>query len=68
MHKWEMCGIKLKEGDKVDLAALEAYIALTLSSIIDTIEIKPENILILDDYESTFTDTVIATEMKEEKW
>lgn len=66
MHKWEMCGIKLKEGDKVDLAALEAYIALTLSSIIDTIEIKPENILIVDDYESTFTDTVIATEMKEE--
>lgn len=66
MHKWEMCGIKLKEGDKVDLAALEAYIALTLSSIIDTIEIKPENILIVDDYESIFTDTVIATEMKEE--
>ncbi len=67
MHKWEMCGIKLKEGDPVDLAALEAYIALTLSSIIDTIEIKPENILIVDDYKSVFTDTVIATEMQEEK-
>lgn len=66
MHKWEMCGIKLKEGDPVDLAALEAYIALTLSSIIDTIEINPNNILIVDDFESTFKDTVIATEIKKE--
>ena len=37
MHKWEMCGLKVDEGQEVDLAALEAYIALTLSSIIGTI-------------------------------
>ena len=64
MHKWEMCGIKIKEGDQVDLAALEAYIALTLSSIIDTIEIHPHNILVVDDYESVFKDDVIATEIR----
>ena len=64
MHKWEMCGIKIKEGDQVDLAALEAYIALTLSSIIDTIEIHPHNILVVDDYESVFHDDVIATEIR----
>ena len=43
-----------------DLAAYEAYIALTLSSIIDTIEINPENILVVDDFESVFKDRVIA--------
>ena len=42
MHEWEMCGIQVDEGQDIDLAALEPYIALTLSSIIDTIEIKPE--------------------------
>lgn len=57
MHKWEMCGLSVKEGDKVDLAGLESYISLTLSSIIDTIEIHPENILVIDDYESTFIDS-----------
>ena len=61
MHKFEMLGIKLKKGQEVDLAALEAYISLTLSSIIDTIEIKPENVLVIDDYDSVFDDRVAAT-------
>lgn len=61
MHRFEMCGLKVKRGEQIDLAALEAYIALTLSSIIDTIEIPPESILVIDDYESIFKDTVIAT-------
>lgn len=64
MDKWQMCGIKVKEGDPIDLASLEAYIALTLSSIIDTVEINPENIMVIDDFESTFTDSVIATEIE----
>jgi len=61
MNKWEMCGIKIRKGAKVDLAALESYISLTTSSIIDTLEIYPENILVIDDFESKFTDTVMAT-------
>ena len=60
MHKWELCGLKVERGQDIDLAALEAYISLTLSSIIDTIEINPENILVIDDYESVFKDKVIA--------
>lgn len=64
MHKWEMMGIKVKEGDEVDLAALEAYIALTLSSIIDIIEIDPKSILVVDDYESVFKDDVVATSIE----
>lgn len=63
MHKWEMCGIQVNEGQDIDLAALEPYIALTLSSIIDTIEIKPENILVVDDYKSVFHERAIATRL-----
>lgn len=65
IHKWEMCGLTIKENDEVDLAALESYISLTLSSIIDTISIKPENILVIDDYESVFKEKVMATEYVE---
>lgn len=61
MHKWEMCGIKVKEGQDIDLAALEPYIALTLSSIVDTIQLHPENILVVDDYKSVFHDKAAAT-------
>lgn len=64
MHKWEMTGIKLKDGQETDLAALEAYISLTLSSIIDTIDIKPYNILLVDDFESVFHDNVVATKIQ----
>lgn len=65
MHQWEMCGVKVSDGDAVDLAALEPYIALTLSSIIDTIQIKPENILVIPDYESRFYEKTIATRLEE---
>lgn len=61
MHKWELCGIKVENGQDIDLAALEPYIALTLSSIVDTIQIRPENILVIDDYKSVFHDKVAAT-------
>lgn len=63
MHEWEMCSIQVDEGQDIDLAALEPYIALTLSSIIDTIEIKPENILVVDDYKSVFRERAIATRL-----
>lgn len=60
MNVWEKCGIQLRVGKKVDLASWEAYISLTTSSIIDTLEIKPENILLIDDYHSTFEDNMLA--------
>lgn len=66
MHKWEMCGIKVQPGQAIDLAALESYIALTASSIVDTLEVRPENFLVIDDFESTFTDDVIATRVRED--
>lgn len=60
---WLMCGIDYKNTDKLDLPSLEAYISLVSSSIIDTFELKPQNILLIDDAESTFKDTVMATEL-----
>lgn len=60
MHKYDMCGIDVNAGDCVDLASLEAYTALTASGIIDTIEIKPEEILVIPDYTSTFLDNVVS--------
>lgn len=60
IHRWEMCGLKVKDGDAVDLAGLESYISLPSSSIVGLLDIKPENILVIDDYESKFTDRVIS--------
>lgn len=62
MHKWEMCGLNVKEGDEVDLAALESYISLPSSSIIDVIDLDPKNILVIDDYVSIFKDDVVSVE------
>ena len=62
MHRWEMCGIRVRKGKKIELSALEAYISLSLSSIIDTINISPHNILVIPDYKSVFKDTAMLTE------
>ncbi|MCH5265800.1 MAG: hypothetical protein J1F02_07860 [Lachnospiraceae bacterium] len=55
-------GITVNPGQEIDLAAYESYLALTTSSIIDTLPIRPENILVIEDYESVFTEEVMATE------
>ena len=67
MQKWDRCGLDIKENDKIDLAAFEAYISLPMSSIIDTMEIKPENFLVIDDYKSIFSDEVVAVEVEDNK-
>ena len=66
IHQWEMCGLTIDEGDECDLAGIESYISLTASSIIGAIKILPENILLVDDYESIFKDTVVAVEQGED--
>lgn len=68
MHRWEMCGLRVKDGQEVDLAALEAYIALTLSSIVGTIPLRPENFLVIKDYTSVFQDRVVASRIGDDGW
>ena len=65
MHKYDMCGLKIKRGQDIDLAAFEAAMSLSLSSIIDTIKIAPENILLIEDYDSIFEDEVVGVSMQE---
>ena len=59
MMKWSLCSIDVNN-KKLDLASLESYVALSLSAIESTIKIKPNEILLINDYESTFTDDVIV--------
>lgn len=60
--KFSSGGLAVKYGQEIDLAAYEGYIALPSSSIIDTITLKPENILLIEDYESVFRENVVATQ------
>lgn len=62
MMEWSMMGLDIKEGDEVDLAGLESYLSLVSSSIVDTVVIRPEEILLIDDYESEFEDEVLLTD------
>ncbi len=68
MYQIEQCGLTIKTGDALDLAAFEAYRALSTSSIIDTIPIKPENFLIIDDWESVFYEDAVCTDLGEDGW
>uniref|UniRef100_UPI00280C2604 hypothetical protein n=1 Tax=uncultured Thomasclavelia sp. TaxID=3025759 RepID=UPI00280C2604 len=68
MHKSEQCGLNVQYGDALDIAAFEAYISLPTSSIIDTIDIKPENFLVIDDWESVFYEEAVCTDLGEDGW
>ncbi|KAI4445084.1 hypothetical protein C823_007588 [Eubacterium plexicaudatum ASF492] len=68
MHKSEQCGLDVQQGDALDIAAFEAYISLPTSSIIDTINIKPENFLVVDDYESIFEEEAVCTDLGNDGW
>ena len=65
MAKWDKCGLDIKNGQDIDLAAWEAYIALPMSSIIDTVEIPLDNILVIKDAVSVFEDEVVAVEIED---
>lgn len=67
MMEYSYMGLKFDENEEIDLASLEAYISLTTSSIIDTIKIKPNEILVIPDYESEFEDDVIETKIENGK-
>jgi hypothetical protein len=66
MINWSFAGIDIKDKE-IDIAGIEAYISLPLSSAINKFKLKPENILLIDDIYSKFTDTVYATELINQK-
>lgn len=66
MNAFTDCGIKPKK-KPLNLASFEAYRALVLSIKIDDLEIKPENILVIDDVKSTFKEKVMYTGEKDKE-
>ena len=54
MMKWCLMDMKMRKDVNIDLAGLEAYLSLCFSSIIDTVEIRSDQILVIEDYESVF--------------
>lgn len=65
LHKWDLCGLKVKDGDEIDLAGFESYISLPSSSIIDIISIEPKNFLVVSDYDSVFEDEVVGVSYRD---
>ena len=63
MMEYSFAGIDITD-KKIDLASIESYISLTLSSIQSKIRINKNEILIVDDKYSTFTDNVIVSKEK----
>ena len=68
MHKSEQCGLSVQYGDALDIAAFEAYISLPTSSIIDVIDIKPENFLVIKDWDSVFFEDAVCTDLGDNGW
>ena len=59
MNKWSMCGLKEKEQD-VDLVSYESYKALSLSSLIKIVNLKPHNILFVKDHKAILKDQKVV--------
>lgn len=65
--EWSYMGLNIDEMSETDLASLESYLALPVSSIIDTMEgIKAENILFINEVKSTFKEKAMCTEIVKE--
>lgn len=72
MIKWSFAGLPHKEGQEMDCASMESYISLPTSSCVNSgvsrFNLKPENILLIEDGTSTFKDTVMATRLINEEY
>ena len=49
MMEWSRMGLTFDKKEKFDLASMKAYESLTLSSLVNTLRIKPEEILLIKD-------------------
>ena len=65
MLDWSRMGLDFQQNEDVDLASLLAYESLVGSSIIDTVQIEADNILIVDDIVSKFNQ--VANVVKQNK-
>ena len=69
MDKWSSCGINPKsKAVKENIVSWEAYRALSLSEIKNIININPEHILVLKDYEHVFYSNGIQVTINDKKY
>lgn len=65
LMKWARLGIVFPKEESIDIAGIKSYESLVLSGICGKIQIKPEEILLLNDYESVFTKKASVTKSDE---
>ena len=65
LMKWARLGIIFPKEETIDIAGIKSYESLVLSGICGKIQIKPEEILLLSDYESVFTKKASVTKSDE---
>lgn len=61
--EWARLGIIFSENQSIDVAGIKSYESLVLSGICGKLEIKPEEILLINDYESVFKKMASATRL-----
>lgn len=55
MKTWGRLGLEFESDEEYDIASMAAYESLTTSAIIKTINIQPDEILIIPDYQAHFS-------------
>ncbi|MBQ6994076.1 MAG: hypothetical protein IJN64_06290 [Lachnospiraceae bacterium] len=65
LMQWARLGIVFAEEETIDIAGIKSYESLVLSGICGKIQIQPEEILLINDYESVFTKKASVTKTNE---
>ena len=63
--EWARLGIVFEKTQPIDIAGIKSYESLVLSGICGKIEILPEEILLINDYESVFDEEASVTKLDE---
>lgn len=63
--EWARLGIVFAENQSIDVAGVKSYESLVLSGICGKVEIKPEEILLINDHESVFEKMASVTRLNE---
>ena len=61
--EWARLGIIFEKTQAIDVAGIKSYESLVLSGICGKLEIKPEEILLINDYESVFKKKASVTKL-----
>ena len=65
LMEWARLGIVFPKEEAIDIAGIKSYESLVLSGICGELEIKPEEILLINDYESVFEKRASVTKSSE---